>query len=116
MSSVGLLIPAKMLVNGDSIAYAEMDMVTYWHIELDSHDTLLAENMAAESYLEMGENRRFFTANDCVEVPAVAFTRTHADFCLPFVAEGPVLEVVKHSLVKARQTARIAGQPYNERC
>ena len=96
----GVLIAARKLVDGVGINYAPMDMVTYWHVELDGHDTLLAENMAAESYLEMGENRRFFTANDCVEVSAVALTRTHADFCLPFIAEGPILELVKLSLAR----------------
>ena len=100
MSSAEVLIPAQDLVNGVGINYAPMDMITYWHVELDCHDTLLAENMAAESYLEMGENRRFFTANDCAEVSAVALTRTHADFCLPFIDKGPVLELVKHSLEK----------------
>ena len=96
----GVLIPAQNLVNGVVIDYAETDMVTYWHVELDGHDTLLAENMAAESYLEMGENRHFFTANDCVEASAIALARTHADFCLPFIDKGPVWELVKHSLEK----------------
>ncbi len=34
--------------------------VTYWHVELDAHDILLAEGLPAESYLDWGD-RPFFT-------------------------------------------------------
>jgi hypothetical protein len=33
--------------------------VSYWHVELDSHDILIANNLLAESYMEMS-NRAFF--------------------------------------------------------
>ena len=42
------------LVNGTTITQVEVDEVTYWHVELDSHDVILAEGPPAESYLEMG--------------------------------------------------------------
>ncbi|XYD08370.1 Hint domain-containing protein [Methylobacterium sp. NMS12] len=39
-----VLIPAEALVNGATIVKAErVESVTYWHVELDSHDVLLAE-------------------------------------------------------------------------
>ncbi len=98
-----LLIPAVALLNGATVAYAGMDTVTYWHVELDSHDILLANNLPAESFLEMGANRRFFAANGDVEAPLDALARTHADFCRPFVDAGPVLDAVR-----ARLAARAA--------
>jgi hypothetical protein len=56
----GALVPAFLLVNGATIArddgWAE---ITYWHVELDRHDILLAEGAAAESYLDTG-NRALF--------------------------------------------------------
>ena len=58
-----VLIPAEKLVNGSTVAFAPTDTVTYWHVELDSHDILLANGLPAESFLEMGANRRFFAAN-----------------------------------------------------
>ena len=52
-------IPVGYLVNGATIAQVEVDEVSYWHVELDSHDVLIANNLPAESYLAMG-NRGFF--------------------------------------------------------
>ncbi len=55
----GMLIPAHALVNGDSIVQEHVDEITYWHVELETHDILLAENMAAESYLDTGNRTNF---------------------------------------------------------
>ena len=55
-----VLVPAGALVDGRGIVQLEVERVTYWHVELDGHDILLAENLPAESYLAMG-NRGFFT-------------------------------------------------------
>ncbi len=56
----GYCVPAKLLVNGGSIV-SERDHApfTYYHIELDRHGILLAENTPAESYLDTG-NRSLF--------------------------------------------------------
>ena len=94
-----VLIPAVALVNGSTIVQEDADHVTYWHVELDSHDILLAENMPAESYLEMG-NRGFFAEAGVVALDASpdAPVPTHADFCRPFHAEGAVVDVVRTQL------------------
>jgi len=55
-----LLIPAIELVNGTTIAQVRIDRVTYWHVELDSHGVLLANNLPAESFEEWGDNRSAF--------------------------------------------------------
>ncbi len=48
----GLFVAAGHLVNGTSITRGEAAVdLTYWHIELDSHDLLMAENTPAESFL-----------------------------------------------------------------
>ncbi|MDP4026848.1 Hint domain-containing protein [Methylobacterium sp. NEAU 140] len=48
----GLLVAAGHLVNGTSITRGEaVADLTYWHVELDSHDMLMAENIPAESFL-----------------------------------------------------------------
>ena len=45
----GVLIEAKDLVNGVSILQAEqIDEVEYLHIELDSHDVIVAEGALSE--------------------------------------------------------------------
>ena len=91
-----VLIPAIALVNGTTITQEDVETVTYWHVELDEHEVILAENMPAESYLEMG-NRSFFAENGVVALDASpdAPVATHADFCRPFYAEGALVEVVR---------------------
>ena len=92
-----VLIPASALVDGRIITQVAVDTVTYWHVELETHDLILAENLACESYLDMG-NRGFFkeaAVMDIVAGPdADPAARTHADFCRPFVADGPLLDAV----------------------
>ena len=96
-----VLIPAIALVNGSTIQQVDADEVIYFHVELESHDILLAENLPAESYLDMG-NRSFFAEADVVDLEASPDAdpaqRTHADFCRPFVDGGPVLDAVKMQL------------------
>ncbi len=56
----GALVPTFLLVNGATVARQDgLEAVTYWHVELDRHDALLAEGLAAESYLDTG-NRALF--------------------------------------------------------
>jgi hypothetical protein len=60
----GALVPIRLLVNGASIRQeAHVQQVHYFHIELDRHDLLLADGLAAESYLDTG-NRGMFTNAD----------------------------------------------------
>ena len=107
------LIPAGILENGTTIRREDVDSVTYWHVELDSHDILLAENLLCESYLEIG-NRGFFADGGVVALGAGpdALMRTHADFCRPFVDSGPQLEAVKARLKK--RAVRYAASLHRE--
>jgi hypothetical protein len=61
----GVLIPAARLINGSSITQlTQADSVHYFHIELETHDILLAESCPAESFLaqssEQGSHRAQF--------------------------------------------------------
>src|ERR1019366_2214440 len=46
----GVLIPVKYLIDNATITQVRTDTVTYYHIELDEHDLVFAEGLAAESY------------------------------------------------------------------
>jgi hypothetical protein len=61
----GRCVPAKLLVNGGSI-FSERDHApfTYYHIELERHGILLAENTPAESYLDTGNRGEFDNADE----------------------------------------------------
>lgn len=100
-----VLMPASVLVNGATIIQETVDSVTYWHVELDSHDLLIAENLPAESYLDMG-NRGFFSDATAVALHATPDARpdtdpaplTHAAFCRPFRADGPAVDAARAHL------------------
>ncbi|WP_048863056.1 Hint domain-containing protein, partial [Acidisphaera rubrifaciens] len=56
------LIPARLLVNGTTIRHEPIATYTYYHVELDSHDILLAEGLTVESYLDCADRGRFANA------------------------------------------------------
>ena len=60
------LVPIMCLINGTTIARTTVESVTYWHVELESHDLLLAEGLPAESYLDWGDRPFFEEAADHV--------------------------------------------------
>jgi Ca2+-binding RTX toxin-like protein len=56
----GVLVPARLLVNGLSIIHQRWrQAVTYHHLELDAHALLVSEGALTESYLDDG-NRHLF--------------------------------------------------------
>jgi hypothetical protein len=59
----GGLVPARLLINHASIVQDPCDRVTYYHVELPRHDLLLAEGVAAESYLDTGNRAAFENAD-----------------------------------------------------
>ena len=54
-----VLVPAKLLINGTSIAQVKRDRVMYFHVELSRHAVILAEGLSVESYLETGDRADF---------------------------------------------------------
>lgn len=54
-----VLIPIVELINGININQLSIDQITYYHLELDQHDMILADNLPCESYLENGNRDDF---------------------------------------------------------
>lgn len=60
----GVFIRAKELVNGTSIVPclpADRETIEYFHIVLDTHEAILAEGVAAETFLVKANNHEAFT-------------------------------------------------------
>ena len=91
----GVLIPIRHLANGVSIAAEQRPEVTYFHLELDRHDALLAEGLACESYLDTGNRAAFEDA------PAPLL---HPDF-------APARQAEAMAVWAARGCAPIATEP-----
>ena len=94
-----VLIPVGYLLNGSTIAEIETDEITYWHVELDGQDILVANNLPAESYLAMGNRGSFEELRGLLPAMVEGQERTHADFCRPVATEGPIIEFVRQRLV-----------------
>ena len=109
----GVLVPVRLLVNGASIVRAtECRAVTYYHVELDTHDVLLAEGLPAESYLDTGNRGMFANAG----VPLVL----HPDFgegqrrrvagsCAPLVCVAEQIEPLWRRLMARAVALGFAG-------
>src|ERR1700750_2706026 len=96
----GLCVPVKLLVNGGTIT-SERDHApfTYYHIELERHGILLAENTPAESYLDTGNRSLFDNADDRRQLPPSFAVNANAerwltDACAPLVRTADQLEPI----------------------
>jgi hypothetical protein len=92
-----VFIPAGRLVNGATIVREEVAEVTYWHIELESHDVLLAEGLPCESYLEMNNRAWFGRAYGRLET-VDPDRDPMAEYARPLVNHGPIVAAVKSRL------------------
>ncbi|MBN8930127.1 MAG: hypothetical protein BGO51_14320 [Rhodospirillales bacterium 69-11] len=104
-----VLIPVKLLVDGDAIAPVDLPQVTYWHVELDQHDVLLAEGLPAESYLDAGDRHAFGEDGIVTLHPRFGWLARDAESCAPLVVTGRVIARLRADLGRraARQRARL---------
>ena len=106
------LVPARFLVNGATILReTDCRRVTYHHIELETHDILLAEGAPSESYLDTG-NRGLFENTDAPLILHPLFEDGQegriARSCAPFLDDAAVLEPLWRGLA---ERAAMLGYP-----
>ena len=107
-----VLIPAGNLLNGGTIAEIDTDAITYWHLELESHDILIANNLPAESCPAMANRGALDELRGVLPAMVEGRERPHADFCRPVVTEGPVLGFVRRRL--AARIEEIGWKPQRD--
>jgi Hint domain len=93
----GKLIPARLLRNGTTVLEEhDCQSVTYFHVELDAHDVLLAEGLPAESYLDTGNRSAFENAGLPVMLHPEfnSQARREAESCAPLVCDATRVEPV----------------------
>ena len=56
-----MLVAIRYLVNGSPVVQEPVDEVTYYHVELEAHDVILAEGLPCESYQDTGNRARLRT-------------------------------------------------------
>ncbi len=94
----GLLIPARCLVNGSTITRERgVDRVEYHHVELDSHDVLLAEGAPSESFVD-DDSRGMFHNTDEWKALYPSRASKPAVYCATRVESGYVLEAIRRRI------------------
>lgn len=96
----GALIPVRYLVNGRTVAQLQVAEVAYHHVELDTHDVILAEGLPAESYLDTG-NRHAFANGGAVAKLDADFARMSwtKQGCAPLITQGRQVAAAKAGLL-----------------
>jgi hypothetical protein len=111
MYLAGVLIEAKDLINGVSIVQEQaVDMLEYFHVELDSHDVIIAEGALSESFIDDDNRGMFHNAHEfetlySQEQPAPA------SYCAPRLDEGYEVEEVRQRLALRTGLPRFADAP-----
>jgi hypothetical protein len=111
-----VLIPIKYLLNRSTVRQIWPAVVTYYHLELDAHDVVLAEDLPTETFLDTG-NRGAFAGG------SGGLVQLHPDFAgdstswrwdalgyAPLCVSGPPLERVKR-LLRQRSTKSGSARP-----
>jgi Hint domain len=94
----GMLIEAKDLVNGGSIVQAQtVDKIEYFHIELDSHDVIVAEGALSETFLDDDSRGMFHNAQNYDALYGDE-AQGPAHYCAPRLDEGYEVEAVRRRL------------------
>ncbi len=90
----GVLIPVEFLVNHRSIIWDDhAQEVRLYHIELATHDVLLANGAPAESYRDDGNRWLFGNANSGWGLPRLRP-------CAPVLTGGPVVDAIWRRLLE----------------
>ncbi|MCB8875455.1 Hint domain-containing protein [Acidisoma silvae] len=100
-----VLIPIKYLLNGSSVMQVGRTEVSYHHIELAHHDVVLANGLATETYLDIGDRGALGLGRNLVAEDAprdVQFLRD-ALACAPIRVTGPAVERVRRLLADRAQ-------------
>ncbi|WP_244477048.1 Hint domain-containing protein [Methylobacterium sp. Leaf117] len=106
----GVLTPIMNLIDGIAICREPVDRVTYWHVELDQHDILLAEGLPAESYFESGSRAWF--GSDTVQGWWRDVDESASPLpgrCRPVAFDGPIVEAERDRIVTGLRL-RLAAQ------
>ncbi len=104
----GVLISAKHLVNGATIVQEKPENdIDYFHIELESHDVLIAEGALSESFVDDDSRGMFQNAHEFRKLYPEARPKEIV-YCAPRVEDGYILDRVR------RRLAERAGLDYPE--
>lgn len=94
-----VLINAGELVNGATIVQEDAELVHYYHVELDSHDILIADAMPCESYLDDGNRASFIGSAGPIRLHGRIDRFDDEHTCVPLIKDGPLLIKARKQLL-----------------
>ena len=107
----GMLIEAKDLVNGVSIVQADrVERVEYFHIELETHDVIIAEGALAESFIDDDSRSMFSNVQEYRQLYGDVVTG-FAQFCAPRREDGYLVEAVRQRIALRARARSEADEP-----
>ena len=95
----GALIPIIRLANGATVRQEQVENVSYWHVELESPDVLLAEGLPAESFLDCGSRAGFANYDGFVALHPTFVPQSWDDACAPLRESGEEVEATRARLL-----------------
>ena len=108
-----VLVPARLLANGVTIRQVEgVERLEYFHIELDTHDAILAEGAPAETFADCDNRGMFHNAGEFGRLYPED-RRTAWQFCAPRVEPGSAeLHAIRRALLaRAEALGRVTSDP-----
>jgi hypothetical protein len=104
----GVLIPVRYLIDGQQIAQLNRETVTYWHVELDRHDVILADGLPVESYLDTGDRSNFVNGGGAIALyPDFSSRVWEAAACAPLVVTGPKVDAARRLIAASVKSAAL---------
>ena len=108
----GVLIEAKDLVNGVSIVQVEgANKVEYFHIELETHDVVIAEGALSESFIDDDSRFLFHNAQEYRLLYPEA-TIGHPQYCAPRLSDGFEVEAIRRRIALRAGLRPKDGEPH----
>ncbi|GBQ93816.1 Hint domain-containing protein [Asaia krungthepensis] len=107
----GAFVPARMLVNGRSIAYdRSITHFDYYHIETDKHSIIWADGALSESYLDTGDRRRFAQPGAVVHLINAPEATWEGDGAAPLRVDRGFVEPLHASLSHRAASLNLGSQ------
>ena len=102
----GVLIEARDLVNGVTVIQAEtVERVEYFHIELDTHDVVLAEGAPSETFMDDDNRAMFHNADEYHALYRENVAPAAARYCAPRLDDGYEVEEVRRRIASRAATS-----------
>ena len=92
----GVLVPVRYLINGTTIVQVPARAVTYYHVELDDHDVIMAEGAPAETYFDTGDRMKFDGKAQMRRAGSILPREVVSG--LPLVVTGPMLAALRRRI------------------